>query len=430
MFNTDELKLRRRQLVAKVDKDAIIILTAASECYRNGDVYYPYRQDSDFYYLTAFPEPDAIALLLPDTDAGKLILFNRPDNTERAIWEGPAIGQERAREEYGADEAYSIEQLEAKLPAYLADRRGYYSLGSQGSSLFKRINSILAKLKKPPAPKRETSLSYRLHEMRLRKSPSEIDYLRKAAAVSAQAHRQVMQVCRPAHYEYQLEAELLYQFYGQGCRAVAYPSIVASGSNACILHYTDNNAILKSGDLVLIDAGCEYRSYASDITRTFPVNGQFSSAQKAIYALVLKAQKAIIDLIKPGLVWDSLQKCCVQIITEGLLDLGLLKGEVSSLIEEKAYKKFYMHGCSHWLGLDVHDVGSYKQDKKWRPLEENMVFTVEPGIYISQSPDINKKWWNIGVRIEDDVRVTSNGCEVFSEAVPKEISEIESLMRS
>ncbi|MES2142717.1 MAG: aminopeptidase P N-terminal domain-containing protein [Pseudomonadota bacterium] len=428
MLNIAELKLRRRQLLAAVKKDAVIMLIAAPECLRNGDVYYPYRQNSDFYYLTAFPESDAIALLLPNTDEGKLILFNRPDDPEEAIWHGQSIGQERARKDYGVDEAYSIDQLEAKLPAYLDSCQSFYCLGSQDLGLIKRVDNILAKMNKSSTRKGGTGLSHTLHEMRLKKSPAEIDCLRKAATISAKAHRRVLQACHPGDYEYQLEAKLLYEFYQQGCRAVAYPSIVASGSNACILHYTDNSAILKSGDLVLIDAGCEYLSYASDITRTFPVNGRFSPEQKALYDIVLRAQKAVIALIKPGVVWDSLQNCCIQVITEGLCGLGLLKGNVSTLIEDKSYKKFYMHGCSHWLGLDVHDVGSYKQGGEWRSLEENMVFTVEPGIYVRKSSCVDEKWWDIGIRIEDDVIVTKDGVEVFSQAVPKEISEIESLM--
>jgi Xaa-Pro aminopeptidase len=431
MFNLSELKQRRNQLLAAIDDSALIFLASAPEHFRNGDVHYPYRQNSDFYYVTAFPEPSALALLLPNAQGGKYILFNRPHDPIKTIWHGEAIGQERACEEYAADAAYSIDQLETLLPDLVADRHCYYWLGSQNLALVKRVNHILVNLNQLTAPVESTvSLSSVLHEMRLSKSPFELLYLRQAASISSQAHVRAMQACRPGLYEYQLEAELLYAFYQEGCRASAYPSIVASGGNACILHYTDNNRVLKSGDLVLIDAGCEYRSYASDVTRCFPVNGQFSPEQKAIYDIVLKTQQAVIALIKPGVIWDSLQTCCIQMLTEGLLALGVLKGDVSSLIEQKAYKKFYMHGCSHWLGLDVHDVGHYKKDKQWRPLETNMVFTVEPGIYIAaQTPGVDEKWWNIGIRIEDDVRVTENSCEVFSNA-PKEIADIESLMRS
>lgn len=239
-----------------------------------------------------------------------------------------------------------------------------------------------------------------------------------------------MRACQPGLYEYQLEAELMYEFYRQGSQALAYPNIVASGPNSCILHYTDNRAQLKSGDLVLIDAGCEYQNYASDITRTFPVNGRFNPEQKAIYHIVLKAQQAIMALIKPGIAWNQLQKTCVDFVTQGLMDLGLLKGNLNDLIQKKSYQKFYMHGCSHWLGLDVHDVGTYKLEKQWRNLEPNMVFTIEPGIYIRPAADIDKKWWNIGIRIEDDVQVTSEAFEVLTAQIPKDLTDIENLMRT
>jgi Xaa-Pro aminopeptidase len=429
MFNLSELKQRRRQFLATVDKDTVIILVSAPESLRNGDVHYPYRQDSDFYYLTAFPEAHAIAVLLPDSQDGRFILFSRPYDVVEAIWNGQAIGQERAKEHYAVDEAYAIDQLEVQLPRFLTPSARCYYLGSQNPVLVKRLNEVLNQVKQSPCQEGLVDITQALHELRLRKSPTELDCLREAATISSQAHIKAMKACRPGRYEYQIEAELLYEFYQNSSRATAYPSIVASGGNACILHYTDNNALLKSGDLLLIDAGCEYQSYASDITRCFPVNGRFSSEQKAIYDIVLKAQQALIDSIKPGVVWDSLQARCVQIITEGLLDLGLLKGNIESLIEHKHYKKFYMHGCSHWLGLDVHDVGCYKLNKKWRPLEPNMVFTVEPGIYIAaQTEGVDEKWWNIGVRIEDDVCVTKDGCEVLSQAAPKKISDIESLM--
>ncbi|WP_143549599.1 M24B family metallopeptidase, partial [Rickettsiella grylli] len=262
------------------------------------------------------------------------------------------------------------------------------------------------------------------------KSPTELEQLCQAAYISSKAHQRAMQACRPGLYEYQLEAELLYAFYQQGSQALAYPNIVAGGANACILHYTKNHAPLKSGDLVLIDAGCEYNCYASDITRTFPVNGRFNSEQKAVYQVVFDVQRAIIALIKPGVGWNQLQRCCVEWITQGLVDLGLLKGTINTLIQKKSYHKFYMHGCSHWLGLDVHDVGEYRVGKKWRPLEPNMVLTVEPGIYIRPDENVDKKWWNIGIRIEDDVRVTHEGCEVLTAHAPKTISDIEALMRA
>jgi Xaa-Pro aminopeptidase len=431
MFKLTELSHRRRQLLSSIEPDALIILIAAPEYARNGDVLYPYRQESDFYYLTAFPEPEAIALLVPDKKEGKFILFNRADKPAETTWRGPVIGQDRACQEYGANEAYSIDQLEMKLPDYLAGRRVCYYVGD---SKFKRkplarINTVLSQLNKP-AVKRARHLINTVHEMRLKKSNTELDCLRLAATISSKAHIRAMQACRPDNYEYQLEAELLYEFYQQGSCATAYPNIVASGANACILHYINNRARLRAGDLVLVDAGCEYQYYASDITRTFPVNGRFSQAQKTIYNMVLKTQQKLIDLIKPDVAWDTLQKSCVRSLTEGLIDIGLLKGRLADLIRAKAYKKFYMHGCSHWLGLDVHDVGSYKLAKKWRPLEEAMVFTVEPGIYIRPSADVDEKWWNIGIRIEDDVCVTTEGCEVMTQRAPKDIADIESLMRS
>ncbi len=431
MFKLTELSHRRRQLLSSIEPDALIILIAAPECVRNSDVLYPYRQESNFYYLTAFPEPEAVALLVPDKKEGKFILFNRADKPAETIWRGPVIGQERACQEYAANEAYPIDQLEMKLPEYLADRRVCYYLGDSECKRkpLARLNTVLSRLNKPPV-KRARHLINTVHEMRLKKSTTELDCLRLAATISSKAHIRAMQACRPDGYEYQLEAELLYEFYQQGSCATAYPNIVASGANACTLHYVDNRARLCSGDLVLIDAGCEYQYYASDITRTFPVNGRFSEEQKTIYNIVLKTQQSLIDLIKPGLVWDTLQKSCVRSLTEGLLDVGLLKGRLADLIREKAYKQFYMHGCSHWLGLDVHDVGSYKVAKKWRPLEATMVFTVEPGIYIRPSADVDEKWWNIGIRIEDDVCVTTAGCEVLTQRAPKDIADIESLMRS
>lgn len=430
MFRLSELQQRRQQLLSHIKSDELIVLMAAPEYLRNGDVLYPYRQNSDFYYLTGFPEPDAIALLIPDSKKGKFILFNRAEDSAAAIWNGERIGQIRARKEYGADEAYPIDQLEIKLSEYIANTRVCYYLGDEtiNHQVLARINKILMHLKK-------TSVEYAkklvdsVHEMRLKKSPTELDCLRQAAHISSQAHLRAMRACRPGLYEYQLEAELMYEFYRQGSQTLAYPNIVASGANSCILHYTDNRAQLKSGDLVLIDAGCEYQNYASDITRTFPVNGRFNPEQKAIYHIVLKAQQAIIALIKPGIAWNQLQKTCVDFVTQGLMDLGLLKGNLNDLIQQKSYQKFYMHGCSHWLGLDVHDVGTYKLEKKWRNLEPDMVFTVEPGIYIRPATDIDKKWWNIGIRIEDDVRVTSAACEILTAQTPKDLADIENLMR-
>ncbi|MFZ0218921.1 MAG: aminopeptidase P N-terminal domain-containing protein [Candidatus Aquirickettsiella sp.] len=431
MVKLSELQHRRQQLLSQIKSDELIILMAAPEYLRNGDVHYPYRQNSDFYYLTAFPEPEAVALFIPDNKKGQFILFNRAENPAAAIWNGERIGQIRACKEFGADEAYPIDQLEVKLPEYLANIHVCYYLGDERfhHQPLMRINKVLSRLKKSPTEFAKKLVNI-VHEMRLIKSPTELNCLRQAARISGQAHLRAMRACRPELYEYQLEAELLYEFYGQGSQALAYPNIVASGANTCILHYTDNRAELKSGDLVLIDAGCEYQNYASDITRTFPVNGRFNSEQKAIYQIVLTAQHAILALIKPGVTWNQLQKTCVEYITQGLMDLGLLKGNLSDLIQQKSYQRFYMHGCSHWLGLDVHDVGCYKVEKKWRSLEPDMVFTVEPGVYVSPGPDIDKKWWNIGIRIEDDVRVTHEACEVLTSKTPKALADIENIMQT
>mgnify|MGYP000626751971 CR=1 FL=1 len=431
MFRLSELQQRRQQLLSHIKSDELIVLMAAPEYLRNGDVFYPYRQNSDFYYLTGFPEPDAIALLIPDRKKSKFILFNRAEDSAAAIWNGEHIGQIRARKEYGADEAFPINQLELKLSEYIANTRVCYYLGdvANNNPALARINKIITPLKKTPVAYTKKLVDC-VHEMRLKKSPTELDCLRQAAHISGQAHLRAMRACQPGLYEYQLEAELMYEFYRQGSQALAYPNIVASGANSCILHYTDNRAQLKSGDLVLIDAGCEYQNYASDITRTFPVNGRFNPEQKAIYHIVLKAQQAIMALIKPGIAWNQLQKTCVDFVTQGLMDLGLLKGNLNDLIQKKSYQKFYMHGCSHWLGLDVHDVGTYKLEKQWRNLEPDMVFTIEPGIYIRPAADIDKKWWNIGIRIEDDVQVTSEAFEVLTAQTPKDLTDIENLMRT
>jgi Xaa-Pro aminopeptidase len=431
MFKLSELQHRRQQLLSHIKSDELILLMAAPEHLRNGDVLYPYRQNSDFYYLTAFPEPEAIALLIPDNKTGKFILFNRAEDPGAAIWNGERIGQIRACKEYGADEAYPIDQFEVKSIEYITNARVCYHLGDEklNNQTLARVNELLVRLKKAPAEAAKKLIDS-VHEMRLIKSPTELDCLRQAAHISGEAHLRAMRVCRPGLYEYQLEAELMYAFYGQGSQALAYPNLVASGANSCILHYTDNRAQLKSGDLVLIDAGCEYRNYASDITRTFPVNGRFNSEQKAIYQIVLKVQQAIIALIKPGVAWNQLQKTCVELVTQGLVDLSLLKGNLHDLIQQKRYQKFYMHGCSHWLGLDVHDVGGYRIEKKWRSLEPDMVFTVEPGIYIRPAADVDKKWWNIGIRIEDDVRVTQEACEVLTSQTPKDLADIENIMRA
>jgi len=427
-----EFKNRRQRLMQNISQDAIAIIAAAPEYLRNGDSHYPYRQNSDFFYLTGFPEPEAIAVLIPKEN--KFVLFNRPRDPAQETWTGRRAGQAGACEEYGADEAYSINEFKSKLLGYLSNcKQVCIAVGENvmlDTTITEEIKVIRDRARtgiEPPLA--IVDLKHHLQEMRLFKSPLEIEWMRKAAEISAQAHIVAMQNCRPGIYEYELEAHLQYEFYRQGSRFPAYTSIVGGGENTCILHYNENNAKLQSGDLVLIDAGCEYQHYASDITRTFPVNGRFTLEQQAIYEIVLQAQVAAINAVKPGVRWDVMQEICARIITEGLVAVGILKGSIDELIAKNAYFEFYMHRSGHWLGMDVHDVGAYKVNGMSRQLDPGMVFTVEPGIYIAaNNPNIDKKWWNIGVRIEDDVLVTEKGCEVLSAKAPKQIADIEALM--
>ncbi|MCD6038991.1 MAG: pepP [Gammaproteobacteria bacterium] len=432
MIKMTEFSKRRKQLMRQIGSTGIVILAAAPLSLRNGDADYPYRQQSDFYYLTGFEEPEAVAILAPKRENGEFILFNRARNRNEEIWSGQRAGQQGACTEFGADEAYPIEQLTKKLPEFLTGRKEiHYTLGANRAFddiLLDACNKIRGKNDKPSLT--FLNLTQTVHEMRLIKSPAEIALMRKAAEITAQAHIQAMTVCRPGMKEYQLEAEIIYQFQKQGARYPAYSSIVGSGINSCTLHYVANNQIIADKNIVLIDAGCEYQYYASDVTRTFPANGCFTAEQCAIYEIVLAAQLAGIQSIRPDAEWCAPQNTIVKIITQGLIDLKLLKGPLDELIAKKAYSKFYMHGAGHWLGLDVHDVGQYKLDGKWRRMQPGMVLTVEPGIYIpAGTAGVPKRWHNIGIRIEDDVLVTSTGYEVLSQNVPKMIKEIEALMR-
>lgn len=398
IISPDEFVRRRQQLMQHMGPNTIAVISAAPECLRNGDAHYPYRQNSHFYYLTGFNEPEAVLVLMPGREQGETILFNRKREPAKEIWTGPRMGQLDAPARLGIDVAYPIDEYE----------------------------SVLATLRQN---RLQITIEPLLSEMRLFKSPAEIAAMRKAAKISVQAHQQAMQVCKPGMFEYELEAEILHTCYRQGSRAQAYNAIVGSGENSCVLHYDSNNCQIKNGDLVLIDAGCEYENYASDITRTFPVNGKFSAEQRAIYEIVLCAQLAAIAAVKPGVAWQTFQTICARVITEGLVELGLLQGKVEDLIAQRAYVPFYMHSSGHWLGLDVHDVGNYVIENSFRKLEPNMVFTIEPGIYIApHTPNVDPKWWNIGVRIEDDVLVTADGCEVLSQALPKTVADIEALM--
>ncbi|MBD8475472.1 Xaa-Pro aminopeptidase [Pseudomonas sp. CFBP 8770] len=429
-----EFARRRKALMAQMVPNSIAILPAAAVAIRNRDVEHVYRQDSDFQYLSGFAEPEAVIALIPGREHGEYVLFCRERNPERELWDGLRAGQEGAVREFGADDAFPISDIDDILPGLIEGRdRVYSSIGSHPEfdrHLMEWINSIRSKARLGAQPPNEfEALDHLLHDMRLYKSAAEVKVMRRAADISARAHVRAMQACRAGLHEYSLEAELDYEFRKGGAKMPAYGSIVAAGRNACILHYQHNDALLRDGDLVLIDAGCEIDCYASDITRTFPVSGRFSPEQKAIYELVLEAQQAAFAAIGPDKHWNQAHEATVQVITRGLVRLGLLKGEVDELIARDAHRAFYMHRAGHWLGLDVHDVGEYKVGGEWRVLEPGMTLTVEPGIYIA--PDnlsVAKKWRGIGVRIEDDVVVTKKGCEILTGAVPKSVAEIEALM--
>lgn len=434
MITKSEFAKRRKQVMKKIGPTGIAIFAAAPVAARNADCDYPYRQNSDFYYLTGFEEPDSVAIIMPNRKEGQFILFNRVRNRAEEIWTGFRAGQEGAKKDFGADEAYPISELTKKLPELLEGRDEiYYTLGLDDifdKTLLNAINKIRGKIRSGIySPISFKDITETIHEMRLIKSPAEIKLMRKAADISAGAHIRAIQACKPGMNEYQLEAEITYEFQKNGARFLAYNSIVGSGENSCILHYNNNNKVIEKNSVVLIDAGCEYQYYAADITRTFPANGRFSPEQKAIYEIVLAAQLAGIKAVRPGAPWPSAQTAIIKVITQGLLDVGILKGKLNTLIEKEAYFPFYMHKSGHWLGMDVHDVGRYKVNGKWRLLRPGMVLTVEPGIYIS--PDISgvdKRWHHIGVRIEDDVLVTAKGNEILSYRVPKHIDDIEALM--
>jgi Xaa-Pro aminopeptidase len=429
-----EFARRRRELMELMGKGSIAIVPSARQVVRNRDSHFPFRQDSDFHYLCGFDEPDAVLVLAPGRRHGEYLLFCRERDRERENWDGLRAGPEGACELHGADDAFPIGDLDDILPGLIEGReRLYYAMGKQPDfdrQLMSWINKIRAKARSGAHPPGEfLDLDHFLHELRLFKSAEELRVMQRAGTISAAAHVRAMRACRPGMYEYQLEAELLHEFMRSGARSPAYTSIVGGGANGCIMHYVDNNAVLRDGDLVLIDAGCEYEHYAADVTRTFPVNGRFSAAQRALYEVVLEAQLAAIREVKPGLPWNQPHDVTVRVITEGLRDLGLLDGEAHELIELEAYRAFYMHRAGHWLGLDVHDVGDYKVAGEWRVLEPGMVLTVEPGIYIA--PDnhaVAKKWRGIGIRIEDDVVVTKNARQVLTADAPKTVADIERLM--
>jgi Xaa-Pro aminopeptidase len=430
-----EFARRRRQLMRMMGRDGIAILPAASVKQRNNDVEYHYRQDSDFQYLTGFDEPESVAVLVPGRPQGEFVMFVRDRDPARETWDGARAGPDGAEADYGADHGFPIEDIDEILPGLLERcTRVYYTMGVNpdfDQRVFGWVNGLRAQAKKGlHTPQEFVALDHLLHEMRLFKSRPELDTMRRAAVIAATAHRRAMKLAAPGRMEYEVMAEILHEFHGNRADISYYP-IVGSGPNACVLHYHANDRQMKDGDLLLIDAGCEYDYYASDITRTFPVNGRFSAAQRAVYEVVLAAQDAAIEKSRPGNHWNEPHEAAVRTITQGLTKLGLLKGKVPKLIKDEAYKKFFMHRTGHWLGMDVHDVGEYKVGDEWRLLEPGMVMTVEPGIYIPPgTKGVPREFQGIGIRIEDDVAVTKGDPEVLTDGVPIDPDEIERLVQS
>lgn len=424
---------RRRQLLRMMGENAIAIIPSAPEKIRSRDTHFPFRQDSDFWYLTGFPEPESVAVLVPGRQAAEYILFCREKDADKETWHGRRAGQEGAIEIHGADDAFPIEDIDDILPGLMENRaRVYYTMGAHpefDSRVIGWVKRLREQLRSDAGTPHEfVSLDPFLHDLRLYKSAGELKLMRRAAEISAAAHERAMRTTRPGMMEWEIEAELLHEFRRHGGQA-AYPSIVGGGANGCILHYVDNNAALNSGELLLVDAGCEYQGYASDISRTWPINGRFTFEQRALYEIVLEAQLQAIDKVRAGGHWNAPHEAAVKVITRGLVKLGILEGRVSQLVRDGAYRPFYMHRTGHWLGLDVHDVGDYKVGEEWRLLEPGMVMTVEPGIYIPAGMQgVDRKWWNIGIRIEDDVVVTKGGPEVITDRCAKDPDVIEALM--
>ncbi|MDH5622474.1 MAG: aminopeptidase P N-terminal domain-containing protein, partial [Gammaproteobacteria bacterium] len=416
-MNRQEFERRRRQLMRMVGAGGIVILPSAPARTRSRDVEYRFRQDSDFYYLTGFAEPQAVAVLVPGRANGEYLLFCREKDAAKEQWDGLRAGQEGAVSDFGADDAFPIDDLDDILPGIMEScSRVYYTMGMYSefdARIADWVNSLRAKLNKGVhTPQEFVALEHVLHDMRLYKSRDEISAMRKSAKVAVEAHKRAMKVARPGMHEYEVEAEFRHEFRRNGAWA-SYNPIVGGGRNACILHYVENDAVLNDGDLLLIDAGCELDYYASDVTRTFPVNGRFSPEQRALYEIVLEAQRAAIEKTVVGNHWNEPHDAAVKAITRGLRKLGLLSGPLTRLIKDEAYRQFYMHRTGHWIGMDVHDVGDYKVGDEWRMLEAGMVTTVEPGIYTDSSRKVPKRFRNIGIRIEDDVAVTANGPDVL-----------------
>jgi Xaa-Pro aminopeptidase len=433
VISRDEFARRRRQLMRLMGRDTIAIIPAAPVRHRNNDVEYPYRQDSDFQYLTGFGEPDSVAVLVPGRELAQYVLFVRDRDPERETWDGRRAGTEGATRQYGADDAFPITDIDEILPGLMENRtRVFYAMGTHpefDQRVVGWLNGLRTQARHGKHPPQEfVALDYVLHDMRLTKSRSEIDVMRESARIASGAHVRAMQACRPGGTEFGIAAEILHEFRRHNADT-SYEPIVGGGANTCILHYRENNQPLKNGDLLLIDAGCEYEYYASDITRTFPINGRFSPEQRAVYDVVLAANEAAIRNVRPGGSWNDPHETAVQVVTQGLVKLGLLKGSVAKLTKEGAYRRFFMHRTGHWLGMDVHDVGDYKLADAWRVLEPGMALTIEPGIYIPAGlKGVPRRFDNIGIRIEDDVVVTRDGVEVLTAGAPKDPDAIEALM--
>ncbi|MES2103476.1 MAG: aminopeptidase P N-terminal domain-containing protein [Pseudomonadota bacterium] len=444
-MNIESFISRRNKLLALMQEQGggVAVIPTAREMTRNSDNHFPFRHDSYFYYLSGFSEPEAVIVLVAGPTGNRSILFCREKNLEREIWDGYRFGPEAASEQFGFDAAHACEALDTEMPRYLEDANTlFYSTGADNNLDAQMQNWLQAVRSKSrsgvTAPEKTVNVRCLLDEMRVFKDDREITLLQHAAIISGAAHARAMRFTQPGRYEYELEAELLHEFRRRGSQAPAYSSIVAAGANACVLHYQANNAQIKDGDLVLIDAGCELDSYASDITRTFPANGKFSGPQKALYELVLAGQQAALDCAHPGSRYMDGHNAAVRVLTQGMLDTGLLDkdkvGNVDDAIASGAFRQFYMHGTGHWLGLDVHDAGSYREaekngdEKPWRKLEAGMVLTIEPGIYVRPAQDVPEEYWNIGIRIEDDVLITADGHLNLSRDTPKTVADIEAEM--
>jgi len=412
----------------------LAIVPTAPEVARNRDSLFPYRHDSYFYYVSGFPEPEAVVALVAGPDGDRHILFCREKSEEREIWDGFRYGPDAAREIFGFDEAHSIAELERMLPELAADKPALYTPLGLFPAWDRKVTDLLNEVRNRirtgvAAPEEIVDVRQPLDALRLVKDAHELALMRRAAEISSGAHRRAMDRTRAGWHEYRVEAELAHEFLRSGAQAVAYSSIVAGGPNACVLHYRDNNRELQNGELLLIDAGCEYQSYASDITRTFPVNGKFTGPQKAVYELVLHSQLACIDAVKPGADFHDYHKVAERVLAQGFIDLGLCKGSLDEVLESGSYKQFYMHRAGHWLGMDVHDAGLYKIKGASQKLVPGMVLTVEPGAYIRPADNVPEEFWDIGVRIEDDVAVTATGCENLTAATPKSVAEVEAACR-